>query len=288
MSDPDMTFEPRDAVQRSAPTDDSAAERAQIERFRAELAGAALPRHVAVIMDGNGRWAERRGQTRVLGHRRGAAAVRQVIRTSSRLGIEVLTLYAFSRENWSRPPDEVRALMSLIRRYVRNEVEEIHEQRVRFNVIGRFEELPAEVRRDLGRAMDKTRDNDGMLLNVALSYSGRVDILDACRRLATRVAAGTLSAEALTADDLGAELSTAGMPDPDLLIRTGGDLRVSNFLLWQIAYAELYFTDVLWPDFSNQHLFDAIGAYAGRERRFGKTSSQVRPSPSPARDGARE
>lgn len=268
---------------------------ADVESFRRELGGARLPRHVAIIMDGNGRWAERRGHTRVLGHRRGAAAVRQVIRTASQLGVEVLSLYAFSRENWSRPPDEVRALMSLIRRYVRNEVEEIHENRVRFNVIGRFEELPAEVRRDLGRAMEKTRDNDGMLLNVALSYSGRVDILDACRALVARVAAGDIDADALAVDDIAALLSTGGMPDPDLLIRTGGDLRISNFLLWQIAYAELYFTDALWPDFSNEHLFEAIRAFVVRERRFGRTSSQVQqpipapreiPRPDPGRPGA--
>ncbi len=289
MSDSHMTFEPSDEVPRSTPADDPDEERAHIERFRADLAGAPLPRHVAIIMDGNGRWAERRGQVRVLGHRRGAATVRRVIRTSRLLGIEVLSLYAFSRENWSRPPEEVRALMSLIRRYVRTEIDEIHENRVRFNVIGRFDELPAEVRRDLARAMEKTRSNDGLLLNVALSYSGRVDILDACRAVAGRVAAGSLAPAAISVEDIQAGLSTAGMPDPDLLIRTGGDVRVSNFLLWQIAYAELYFTDVLWPDFSTQHLFDAIGVFAGRERRFGKTSSQVRWAPaSPAGDGVRE
>jgi undecaprenyl diphosphate synthase len=262
----------------------SSDEEAEVESFRAELGAAPLPRHVAIIMDGNGRWAERRGHTRVLGHRRGAAAVRRVIRSASQLGVEVLSLYAFSRENWSRPPDEVRALMSLIRRYVRNEVEEIHERRVRFNVIGRFQELPAEVRRDLGRAMEKTRSNDGMLLNVALSYSGRVDILDACRALVARVAAGGLDPAELSVDDIAGALSTSGMPDPDLLIRTGGDLRVSNFLLWQIAYAELYFSDVLWPDFSNHHFFDAIRAFVQRERRFGRTSSQVQQAVSAPRD----
>lgn len=275
MSTSDRTPDPAHALPGTPVSRDLADASGEIESFRRELGAARSPRHIAIIMDGNGRWAERRGHTRVLGHRRGAAAVRQVIRTASQLGVEVLSLYAFSRENWSRPPDEVQALMTLIRRYVRNEVEEIHENRVRFNVIGRFQELPAEVRRDLGRAMDKTRDNDGMLLNVALSYSGRVDILDAFRTLAARAASGSLDPGAVSLDDIAAALSTGGMPDPDLLIRTGGDLRVSNFLLWQIAYAELYFTDVLWPDFSNQHLFEAIRAFVQRERRFGRTSSQV-------------
>ncbi len=263
-------------TERGPASSEAAGEAAAVAAFRAELGSARMPRHIAVIMDGNGRWAERRGHTRVLGHRRGAAAVRRVIRTSSRLGVEVLSLYAFSRENWSRPPDEVRALMTLIRRYVRNEVDEIHENRVRFNVIGRFDELPSEVRRDLARAMEQTKANDGMLLNVALSYSGRVDILDAAKKLAAAAASGSLDPAALTVEQFASALSTGGMPDPDLLIRTGGDLRISNFLLWQIAYAELYFTDVLWPDFSNQHLFEAIRAFVRRERRFGKTSTQVR------------
>jgi undecaprenyl diphosphate synthase len=224
-----------------------------------------LPAHVAIIMDGNGRWASGRHLPRVEGHRAGIAAVRDVIEASARLGIGVLTLYAFSVENWKRPRAEVSTLMTLLKRYLRLELGTILDNNIRFNVLGRQDELAPDVRDELADATMRTRQNTGMQFNIALNYGGRAEIVDAARRA---IRAG------VTADELDERrfsefLYTAGQPDPDLLIRTSGEMRVSNFLLWQIAYAEIWVTDTLWPDFRAQHLLEGILAYQKRERRYG-------------------
>jgi undecaprenyl diphosphate synthase len=224
-----------------------------------------LPAHVAVIMDGNGRWAAHRHLPRVEGHRAGITAVREVVEASARLGIEVLTLYAFSVENWKRPRAEVATLMMLLKHYLRLELGTLIDNNLRFLVIGRPEDLEPDIRAELDAAMRRTAGNTGMRFNIALNYGGRAEIVDAARR-AIR--------EGIRADDLdeqrfGDLLYTAGQPDPDLLIRTSGEMRVSNFLLWQIAYAEIYVTDTLWPDFRTRHLLDALLAYQKRERRYG-------------------
>ena len=230
---------------------------------------ARLPRHVAVIMDGNGRWAKLRHKPRVEGHRAGIASVRDVVETSARLGLQVLTLYAFSVENWKRPQSEVTTLMGLLKRYLRSELDTLLRNNIRFRVIGRMEELPADVQDELRRGMERTADRSGLLFNIALNYGGRTEITDAVRRLAADVAAGRREAGAIDEDTLSSCLYTAGLPDPDLLIRTSGEMRVSNFLLWQIAYAEIWVTDVLWPDFRRKHLLQAVADYQKRERRYG-------------------
>jgi undecaprenyl diphosphate synthase len=230
---------------------------------------ARLPRHVAVIMDGNGRWAKLRHKPRVEGHRAGIASVRDVVETSARLGLQVLTLYAFSVENWKRPQSEVTTLMGLLKRYLRIELDTLLRNNIRFQVIGRMHELPGDVQEELRRGMEKTADRTGLLFNIALNYGGRTEITDAVRRLATDVAAGRRDPAAIDEDTLSSYLYTAGLPDPDLLIRTSGELRVSNFLLWQIAYAEIWVTDVLWPDFRRRHLLQAVADYQKRERRYG-------------------
>jgi undecaprenyl diphosphate synthase len=230
---------------------------------------ARLPRHVAVIMDGNGRWAKLRHKPRVEGHRAGIASVRDVVETSARLGLQVLTLYAFSVENWKRPQSEVTTLMGLLKRYLRIELDTLLRNNIRFQVIGRMHELPDDVQEELRRGMEKTADRTGLLFNIALNYGGRTEITDAVRRLATDVAAGRRAPADIDEDTLSSYLYTAGLPDPDLLIRTSGELRVSNFLLWQIAYAEIWVTDVLWPDFRRRHLLQAVADYQKRERRYG-------------------
>ena len=224
-----------------------------------------LPAHVAIIMDGNGRWAARRYMPRVEGHRAGITAVRDVVETSARLGIRVLTLYAFSVENWKRPAAEVGTLMLLLKRYLRMELGTLLSHDIRFQVLGRMDELAEDVRAELTVAEQRTAANRGMLFNIALNYGGRAEIVAAVRRA---VASG-LPPEAITEQQVSDWLYTAGQPDPDLLIRTSGELRVSNFLLWQIAYAEIYVTDTLWPDFRCRHLLEAILAYQKRERRYG-------------------
>jgi len=229
---------------------------------------ARLPRHVAIIMDGNGRWAKLRHKRRVEGHRAGIASVRDVVETSARLGLEVLTLYAFSVENWKRPKTEIRTLMSLLKHYLRLELQTLRRNNIRFQVIGREPELPEDVRRELERGMDATRACSGLVFNIALNYSGRAEITDAVRRLLASVQAGSAAPE-IDEDAIAAHLYTAGQPDPDLLIRTSGELRVSNFLLWQIAYSEIWVTDVLWPDFRRRHLLQAIVDFQKRERRYG-------------------
>lgn len=236
---------------------------------------ARIPRHIAVIMDGNGRWAEKRGFPRIFGHRNGAAAVRTLVEEAGRLGVEVLTLYSFSQENWKRPADEVRALMDLYGVYLEGELERLMRENIRFVQIGRMEGLPDEVRRSVESVMSATASNTGPTLCLAVNYGGRAEIVDAARRLAGRVAAGEIGVDQIDEGMVSGALSTAGIPDPDLLIRTAGEMRVSNFLLWQISYAELFVTDVLWPDFGIEDLHGAIRDYAGRQRRYGGLESGV-------------
>jgi undecaprenyl diphosphate synthase len=228
-----------------------------------------LPRHVAVIMDGNGRWAKQRRKPRVEGHRAGIASVRDVVETSARLGLGYLTLYAFSVENWKRPEDEVSTLMGLLKHYLRAELQTLLRNNIRFQVIGRPGALPPDVRDELQRATERTRDNSGLHFNIALNYGGRAEITDAVVRLVADVVANGLDPAAIDERTLSSYLYTVGQPDPDLLIRTSGELRISNFLLWQIAYAEIWVTDVLWPDFRRLHLLQAIASYQKRERRYG-------------------
>ncbi len=224
-----------------------------------------LPTHIAIIMDGNGRWAAQRHLPRVEGHRAGIDAVRDTVETAARLGIDVLTLYAFSVENWKRPPAEVSMLMTLLKRYLRLELKTLLGNDIRFQVLGRTDELGVDVRSELDGAIARTAGNHGMLFNIALNYGGRAEIVDAVRRA---IALG-ISPEQLDERRFGDLLYTAGQPDPDLLIRTSGEMRVSNFLLWQIAYSEIYVTETLWPDFRRRHLLDSILAYQKRERRYG-------------------
>ena len=228
-----------------------------------------IPRHVAIIMDGNGRWAAQRHLPRVEGHRAGIDAVRDTVETSARLGLDVLTLYAFSVENWKRPKTEVSVLMSLLRRYLRLELDTLLENNIRFTAIGRPNELPENVYHELLQAEAKTSRNSGMRFNIALNYGGRAEIVDAARRA---IESG-VSPSSLDEARFSEFLYTAGQPDPDLLIRTSGEMRVSNFLLWQIAYAEIWVTDTLWPDFRCQHLLEAVIAYQKRDRRFGGIAS---------------
>ncbi len=237
-----------------------------------------LPRHVAVIMDGNGRWAKQQGVlNRVFGHRNAIKAVRECTEGCAELGIGYLTLYTFSTENWERPKEEIEALMNLLVGTIADELPTLQKNNVRLLTIGDTASLPDRCRRDLLRAIEETRHNTGLSLVLALSYSGRWDIMQATRHLARQVQRGELTPDQLTEDRLEAALATAGMPAPDLMIRTGGDHRISNFMLWQLAYAELYiFEDLFWPDFRREHLHQAILDYQNRERRFGKTSEQVR------------
>ena len=230
-----------------------------------------LPAHVAIIMDGNGRWAAQRHLPRVEGHRAGIDSVRDVVETSARLGIDVLTLYAFSMENWKRPRSEINTLMTLLKRYIRLELGTLLKNNIRFQVIGRHEELPLDVQHELEVGIRETAANSGMLFNIALNYGGRAEIVDAARRA---IAAG-VRPEDLDERRFGDFLYTAGQPDPDLLIRTSGEMRVSNFLLWQIAYSEIWVTETLWPDFRCRHLLESIVAYQKRDRRYGG----IKPSP---------
>src|SRR6187399_2108650 len=230
-----------------------------------------LPAHIAVIMDGNGRWAAQRHLPRVEGHRAGIESVRETVEGSARLGIKVLTLYAFSVENWKRPAAEVSTLMMLLKRYLRSELNTLLRNDIRFKVVGRMEDLAPDVQRELRDAEGRTAGNGGMQFNIALNYGGRAEIVEAARRMA---------ADGVTADQIdevrfASYLYTAGQPDPDLLIRTSGEMRVSNFLLWQIAYAEIWVTDTLWPDFRQRHLIEAVLAYQKRERRYGGISARA-------------
>jgi undecaprenyl diphosphate synthase len=226
-----------------------------------------LPQHIAVIMDGNGRWAKKRRLPRIAGHRAGIRAVRQAVEACARLGVPYLTLYAFSIENWKRPHTEIKLLMSLLREYLKKEIPELNRQKIRLGVIGRINDLPESVRRDLQSALEKTRRNTGMCLTLALNYGGRAELVDAVQRLAEQWKHN--GRVAVNEDSFKNYLYTRGLPDPDLLIRTSGELRLSNFLLWQVAYSEIWVTDTLWPDFTQKHLFQAIIDYQKRERRYG-------------------
>ncbi|MBN2809096.1 MAG: isoprenyl transferase [Deltaproteobacteria bacterium] len=228
------------------------------------------PRHIAMIMDGNGRWAEKHGQLRVKGHEAGAETVDRMVSLCAEIGVEVLTLYAFSSENWERPALEVAALMRLLQHYLRRETGRLRERNIRLRAIGRLQRLDLPVRRELEKACAETAAGSGMTLNLAISYGGRDELCDAARAVCREVQAGQYACEAIDHQHLAAHLGTAGLPDPDIMIRTGGEFRISNFLLWQLAYAELYFSDTLWPDFSREELLRIIRDFHQRERRFGR------------------
>lgn len=234
-----------------------------------------LPRHIAVIMDGNGRWAKQHGKPRVFGHRHGVQAVRETTEAAAELGVKYLTLYAFSTENWNRPKMEVGALMRLLVETLHKEMQTLHKNNIRLQAIGDLSQLPEPTYRALLEGIEATRNNTRMTLILALNYSARWELAGAARKLAEQVRAGDLHPEDIDEAHLSTALSTAGIPDPELLIRTSGERRISNFLLWQIAYAELYFTPLLWPDFRKQHLYEAILDFQKRERRFGMISEQL-------------
>ena len=247
-------------------------------------AGTAPPLHVAIIMDGNGRWAKERGFPRVAGHREGVNSVRDIVRACGQMHIPYLTLYAFSTENWKRPRSEVSVLMNLLLHYLRSEMEELDRNNVRLNAIGNLNSLPKPVQKQLHRSIEQLSGNTGLTLTLALSYSGRWDILRAVQTLALDVRRGTLSPEDITEELFRTYLTTAPIPDPDLMIRTSGEMRLSNFLLWEMAYAEIHVAPVFWPDFRRNHLYDALADYMQRERRFGKTSEQLGETEQPQRN----
>jgi di-trans,poly-cis-decaprenylcistransferase len=234
-----------------------------------------LPKHLAIIMDGNGRWAKQQGKPRIFGHEKGAKTVREIIQEVSQIGIPYLTLYAFSTENWKRPKLEVEALMHLLSRYLKKEVAIMQENNIRLNAIGDLESLPSKVRKELYKAMEQTQNNTSTTVSLALAYGGQQELLQMTQQLAQRVQQGQLTPQQITPELIQQTLYTQNIPPVDLLIRTSGECRISNFLLWQIAYAELYFTDILWPDFSPEELRKALANYQNRERRFGKTSEQL-------------
>jgi undecaprenyl diphosphate synthase len=236
---------------------------------------AEYPRHVAVIMDGNGRWATGKGMNRVQGHRRGKDSVREIVETARELGIEVLTLYAFSSENWDRPQREVSALMRLLRRYLKTEVNKMMRYEIRLRAIGNLRRLPTEVLAEIREVERRTRDNKRMIVQLAVSYGGREELVRATRRLARQVRDGELRPDQIDENRIANALDTAGIPDPDLLIRTSGEMRLSNFLLWQLAYTEIYVTDTLWPDFRRDEFIAALEVYRTRQRRFGRTAAQM-------------
>ncbi len=228
-----------------------------------------LPQHVAVIMDGNGRWAKERGRARVFGHRAGVESVRALVDTSARLNLKALTLYAFSTENWKRPAAEVGALMQMLKRFLRSELNELHRQNIRFQAIGKIEGLSEDVRRELSDASEKTRANTGTALSVALNYGGRLEIVEACRSAVKSLLKNGKTIDDLSETDIAENLYTRGLPEVDLLIRTSGEMRISNFLLWQLAYSEIFVTPTLFPDFRRRDFFEAILDFQKRERRFG-------------------
>jgi undecaprenyl diphosphate synthase len=234
-----------------------------------------LPKHVAIIMDGNGRWAKKKGNPRIFGHRNGVTAVRDTIEAAAELGLDYLTLYAFSTENWNRPRTEIDALMSLLVATINKETKTLMDNKVRLKAIGDIESLPEQVANHLKGAIEKTKNNKGLTLILALSYSSRWEIVNAVKQLSEDVRQGKIDSEDIDNEIFESYLNTAGIPDPELLIRTSGEFRVSNYLLWQIAYAELYFTQTLWPDFRREHLYQALADFQCRERRFGKISEQV-------------
>ncbi|MCL6612176.1 MAG: isoprenyl transferase [Peptococcaceae bacterium] len=239
------------------------------EVLKARLDPSRIPRHVAVIMDGNGRWALRRGMPRAYGHRAGVESLRDVVRVSSEIGLQVLTVYAFSTENWKRPQEEIDVLMNLLVEYLHKEIDELCRNNVRVRAIGKIDELPAHARRAVAVAHERTKNCTGLVLNIALNYGGRTELVEAVRAIAVKVAGNELSPDDINQEVISRHLYTAGQPDPDLLIRPSGDYRVSNFLLWQLAYTEFWLTDVMWPDFRRVHLLKALVDFQRRHRRFG-------------------
>jgi undecaprenyl diphosphate synthase len=235
-----------------------------------------LPKHVAIIMDGNGRWAKKRALNRIRGHEEGAESVREIVRTSREIGISWLTLYAFSEENWKRPKHEVQALMRLLKRFLKSELGEMLENGIRFQTIGRTGKLPQDVQKRLTETANKTSMNTGMVLTLALSYGGRQEIFDTIYKISEGIESGAITSSEITEQFIADSLYTAGMPDPDLLVRTSGEYRISNFLLWQIAYAEIYITPTLWPDFRKEEYLLAIEEFQKRERRFGASGEQLK------------
>lgn len=228
-----------------------------------------IPRHVAIIMDGNGRWAKQRGKPRIFGHRAGAESVRAIVDTAARLGIKAVTLYAFSTENWKRPRDEVSGLMQMLKRYLKSELKEVHKNNIRFQAIGNLGGFSEDIQKELGAAMEKTAGNTRMTLSIAINYGGRAEILQAARRAAQTLVDRGLSVDNMSEADIERHLYTYGLPEVDLMVRTSGEFRISNFLLWQLAYSEIYVTPVLFPDFRRPEIFEAIIDYQKRERRFG-------------------
>ncbi|MFB0528120.1 MAG: isoprenyl transferase, partial [bacterium] len=233
-----------------------------------------LPQHIAIIMDGNGRWAKRHNRRRIEGHLEGTKAIRKIVKFSGEMGIKILTLFAFSTENWNRPKREVRALMNLLFKFLRQETNNLRKNKIKLLVSGQIERLPAKVRVELSKSIDATKENKGLILNLALSYGGREEIVRACREIAHQVSKGTKKVEDIDEKSFNDYLYTTGLPDPDLLIRTSGEFRISNFLLWQIAYSEIYVTSVLWPDFNRRDLLLALIDYQRRERRFGRVKNR--------------
>lgn len=243
--------------------------------FKEQINTNKLPKHIAIIMDGNGRWAKQQGQMRTFGHENGVKAVRDTVEGAAEIGIQYLTLYAFSTENWNRPKTEVDALMQLLVHTINNETKTLNDNDIRLLAIGDLKSLPGDCYNELQEAISKTASNKRMTLVLALSYSSRWEIAEAVKSIAEKVQRGELSAQAVNEETISAHLCTAGFPDPELMIRTSGENRISNFLLWQMAYAEFYFTEKLWPDFRKEDLYEAIVDYQNRERRFGKTSEQI-------------
>ena len=235
-----------------------------------------IPNHVAIIMDGNGRWAKKKGAMRIFGHQNAVASVRNVVEAAAELSVKFVTLYAFSTENWNRPKEEVNALMELLVSTIRSEVKDLHKNNIRLLTIGNTSELPKGCQQNLEQAIEITKDNTGLTVVLALNYGGRWELVESTKKIAQLVAAGQLKIEDINDQTINAHLTTTGIPDPELLIRTSGEMRISNFLLWQIAYAEIYITEILWPDFRKEHFFDAIIAYQKRERRFGNTIEQIK------------
>lgn len=228
-----------------------------------------IPQHIAIIMDGNGRWAKMRGLPKIAGHREGIAAIEKVMKAADALGVKILTLYTFSTENWKRPKAEVDALFALMEEYIDREADKLKRDNVRLSVIGRTEGLPQRIREKLARLITETRNNSGLILNLALNYGGRAEILDACRAILKDASSGAVSPDEITEERFSDYLYTKGLPDPDLMIRTSGEMRISNFLLWQLSYAEFYITEALWPDFDGSEFEKAVNDYRGRDRRYG-------------------
>ncbi|NUN10918.1 MAG: isoprenyl transferase [Ignavibacteriaceae bacterium] len=246
------------------------------KRREALKASGCIPRHIAIIMDGNGRWAKSKGFPRIAGHQEGVKTVRHIVEVCAELGVEYLTLYTFSTENWNRPKEEVSTLMRLLLRTLRKEINDLNKNNIRLSTIGDIDQLPDRVREEFLDAFEKTKNNSRMQLILALSYSGRWEITEAVKKIAADVKEGKISTEEVNNSLFEEYLTTSHIPDPDLLIRTGGEYRVSNFLLWQIAYTEFFISDVYWPEFKSKHLYDAIASFQHRERRFGKVSEQIK------------